>query len=343
RLLTVGAATTGLAATQLLKPAKGNAQSGVVNLYSSRHYNTDNELYDNFTRQTGIQVNLVEGSGDELIERISREGQNGPADVFVTVDATRLWRAQEAGILAPINSAVLTSKIPENFRDPQGRWFGFSKRARVIMYNRDRVNPAQLSTYENLADPMWRGQVLTRTSTNSYNVALTSALIVHDGEATTERWARGLVANFARQPEGNDTAQIKAVASGLGNLAIANSYYLARLAKSSDAADRDVASKIGMFFPNQNSWGTHVNISGGGVVSTAPNRSNAIQFLEYLSSPVAQTFFAQGNNEYPVVPGTPVDPVLASYGTFKEDTLNVELLGKNATEAVILTDRAGWV
>ncbi len=322
---------------------KSWAQSGVVNLYSSRHYNTDDELYDGFTRETGIQVNLIEGSADELLERIIAEGANSPADIFITVDASRIWRAQQANLLMPINSSILNDRIPANLRADDGSWYSFSKRARVIMYNRDRVNPADLSTYENLADPRWRNQVLVRTSTNVYNISLVASMIEGLGAGPTEEWCRGLVDNFARPPEGNDTAQIRAVAAGVGSLAIANSYYLARLANSDDLADQDVAARVGIFFPNQRDRGTHVNISGGGVLRTAPNSEAAIAFLEYLSSPTAQAFFAEGNNEYPVVEGTPLDPVLASYGNFREDPIDVTAYGRNSDEALRVSDRAGWI
>lgn len=342
-LMLAGGATAALTLGTWGRPRASYAQGRQeVNLYSSRHYNTDNALYEGFTARTGIRVNLIEGNADELMARILNEGANSPADVFMTVDAGKLWQAKEEDIFAPVESAVLTERIPENLRHPEGYWFGYSKRARVIMYNRDRVNPAELSTYEALTDAKWRGQILTRTSTNIYSQSLLAAMIETKGAAATEAWAAGLVENFARRPEGNDTAQIQAAAAGLGSLAIANSYYLVRLGKSEDAADRAIFDKIGAFFPNQQGRGTHVNISGAGMVKTAPNRDAAVQFLEYLSSPEAQAFFAQGNNEYPAVPGTPIDPVLASLGTFKEDPVNVEAYGRNSAEAIRIADRVGW-
>lgn len=340
--LIVGGATVALTAAQFKRPRTGFAQTEAINLYSSRHYNTDDELYEGFTGQTGIRVNLIEGDADELLERILNEGENSPADVFMTVDAGRLWRATEADIFAPVDSAELNEKIPANLRHPDGLWFGFSKRARIIMYNKDRVNPAELSTYEALADPMWQGRILVRSSSNIYNQSLVAGMIEVNGEAATEEWARGLVENFARPPEGNDTAQIQAAAAGLGDVAIANSYYLARLGESDDPADQEVYNKIGAFFPNQSGRGTHVNISGAGVLKTAPNREGAIAFLEYLATPTAQKFFAMGNNEYPVVEGTELAPILKSLGDFNEDEVNVEAYGRNAEEAVQLMDRAGW-
>lgn len=340
--LVAGGATLALTAAQIKRPRLGYAQTDAINLYSSRHYNTDDALYEGFTEETGIRVNLIEGNADELLERILNEGENSPADVFMTVDAGRLWRATQADIFTPVESAPLNERIPANLRHPDGLWYGFSKRARIIMYNRDRVNPADLSTYEALTDPQWQGRILIRSSSNIYNQSLVAGMIETDGLAATEEWARGLVANFARPPEGNDTAQIQAAAAGLGDIAIANSYYLVRLGKSDDPADQEVFNKIGAFFPNQSGRGTHVNISGAGVLKTAPNRDGAIAFLEYLSTPRAQEFFAQGNNEYPVVAGTELDPVLASLGDFKEDEVNVEAYGRNADEAVQLMDRAGW-
>lgn len=338
-----GAATAAFAATQIFRPRYAKAQSGVVNLYSSRHYNTDDALYEGFTELTGIRVNLLEGKADALLERIKNEGENSPADVFITVDAGRLWRAEEAGIFAPVTSTALNNNIPESLRHPQGKWFGFSTRARVMMYNKSKVRPSQLSTYEDLADAKWRNKILIRSSGNIYNQSLVASMIAANGVKATEDWAKGLVANFARSPEGNDRAQIEGAAAGLGEVAIANTYYLPRYAKSDDPAKNAVFDQIGVFFPNQEGRGTHVNISGAGVVSTAPNAGAAKQFLEYLSSKEAQAFFAQGNDEYPVVEGAELDPVVESFGSFKRDSVNVAAYGENQAAAVQLMDRVGWV
>ena len=335
--------TAAFAATQLVRPRQARAQTGEVNLYSSRHYNTDDVLYDAFTERTGIRVNLLEGSADELLERLKAEGDRSPADVFMTVDAGRLWRADEEGIFMPVSSSTLEERIPASLRHPDGHWFGFSKRARVLMYNKDLVDPSELSTYEALTDPRWRGKILTRSSGNIYSQSLTASVIAAHGAAGAEEWAEALVANFARDPEGNDRAQIEAAAAGIGEIAIANTYYLPRYAKDEDPAKQAIFEKIGVFFPNQDDRGTHVNISGAGVVKSAPNQESAVMFLEYLSSPLAQAFFAQGNNEYPVVEGTPVDPIVGEFGTYKADTVNVNLLGENQPEAVQIMDRAGWV
>ena len=336
-------ATAAFAATRVIKPRRASAQTGEVNLYSSRHYNTDNELYETFTDLTGIKVNLLEGKADELLERIKNEGENSPADVFMTVDAGRLWRAEQAGLFAAVNSSVLNNNIPENLRHPEGKWFGFSKRARVIMYNKSAVDPSELSTYENLADPKWKGEILIRSSDNIYNQSLVAALISENGLEATEEWAKGFVSNFAREPEGNDRAQIEAAAAGVGDIAIANTYYLPRYVNEEDPAKQAVFEQVGVFFPNQDGRGTHVNISGGGVLTSAPHPDAAQQFLEYLSEREAQAFFAQGNNEYPVVEGAELAPVVAGFGTFKEDTISVAEYGENLAAAVQLMDRVGWV
>ncbi|NEZ59394.1 Fe(3+) ABC transporter substrate-binding protein [Adonisia turfae] len=344
-LISGAGSTAAFAATQVFAPKRGGAQTGEVNLYSSRHYNTDDTLYKEFTERTGIRVNLLEGKADELLERLKAEGDRSPADVFMTVDAGRLWRADQEGVFAPVSSTILEERIPESLRHPDGHWFGVSKRARVLMYNKDLVDPSELSTYEALADSRWRGKILTRSSSNIYSQSLTASMVSVHGAADAEDWATGLVANFARQPEGNDRAQIEAAAAGIGAIAIANTYYLPRYAKDSDPAKQEIFKKIGVFFPNQgeNERGTHVNISGAGVVKSAPNRENAVKFLEYLASDNAQAFFAQGNNEYPVVEGIPVDPVVGEFGTFNADTLNVNQLGENQSEAVRIMDRVGWV
>jgi iron(III) transport system substrate-binding protein len=328
----------------IIHPRQGVKQTGAINLYSARHYDTDNALYQGFSDRTGFVINLIEAESDELIERIKSEGSNSPADVFMTVDAGRLWRAQQENLLKPISSSVLNAAVPESLREPSGQWFGLTRRARVIFYNRDRVNPAELSTYEDLVDPKWRGQLLVRTSSNIYNQSLIGSLIEVHGEAETQNLVEGLVANFARPPEGNDTAQIQACAAGAGNLAIANHYYFIRLVKSDDPADQEVVQRVGMFFPNQRDRGTHVNISGAGVLRTAPNPDAAQQFLEYLVSPEAQEIFAQGNNEFPVIDGVSIDPALEPYGDFKADeTTNAAAFGRNNALALQIMDRAGWV
>ncbi|MEL6500959.1 MAG: Fe(3+) ABC transporter substrate-binding protein [Cyanobacteria bacterium J06623_1] len=319
------------------QPGGATANQGQVNIYSSRHYNTDDQLYDGFTEKTGISINLIEGKDDELIERVKSEGANSPADILITVDAGRLWRAAEADIFAPVESAILEEKIPENLQDPENLWFGYSKRARVIIYNKDRVDPSQLSTYEDLADPKWQGKFIVRSSSNIYNQSLVAGMIEEKGEEATAQWIEGLVSNFARAPQGNDTSQIEDVAAGVADLTLANTYYLARYADNPE-----VFEKVGIFYPNQEDGGTHVNISGAGLLKNAPNREQAIAFLEYLASPEAQEFFALGNNEYPVVEGTPINPIVEGFGDFKDNTTNVSAYGQNNADAVKIMDLSGW-
>ncbi len=318
------------------------ASAAEVNVYSSRHYDTDKSLYQTFTQQTGIKVNIIEGRDDELIERIRTESGNSPADILITVDAGRLWRAQNADILQPIKSKTLEDTVPAYLREPSGLWFGLTKRARVIIYNKAAVKPSELSTYEDLADPKWKGRLLIRSSTNVYNQSLAGSILAAHGEKATEEWARGIVANLARRPQGGDSDQILAVAAGEGDIAVSNTYYFGRIAGSSKPEDKAVADKVGVFFPNQNDRGTHVNISGAGVLKNAPNKDNAVKFLEYLVSPPAQKIFAEGNYEYPVSKVAEMAPVIASWGSFKEDTLNAAVFGKNNEEALKIMDRAGW-
>ncbi len=337
--LSTATALTTVAISELNKNQEIFAQNKQqINLYSSRHYNTDNRLYQDFEKQTGIKVNLVEGKGKELLERIKSEGRNSKADIFLTADAGNLWEAQKNNIFTPISSSVLTQKIPAYLRDPNNEWFGFSKRLRVIMYNKAKVNPSQLSTYEDLANPKWKKKIAIRSSSNIYNQSLVAWLIAVNGEAKTEEWCKGVVANFVRKPQGNDRAQIEAVASGLAHLTLANTYYLASYYNSKP----EIFNKVGVFFPNQQDKGSHVNISGGGVIKTAPNKEGAMKFLEYLVSPTAQKFFAEGNNEYPVVEGVSLSSALQSFGTFKSDVTSVANYGPNLANAVKIMDRAGW-
>ena len=312
----------------------------VVNVYSARHYDTDMAMYERFTEETGIKVNLIEGSSDALIERIKSEGQFSPADMLITVDAGRLWRAEKEGIFQPVDSAVLSQRIPAHLRHPEGEWFGLSKRARVIAHKKDMALPAGFGTYEALADEAFRGQVCMRSSGNIYNLSLMASLIDAHVAPAAEAWAKGVVANFARTPQSNDTGQLKAVASGECTITIANTYYLGRLMASTKPEDKALMANLEIVFPNQDGRGTHVNISGAGVTKYAPNRENAIRFLEYLTSDFAQRLFAEGNNEYPIS-GPTTGPV-AALGEFKRDDLNVSVLGENQTEAVKVYDRAGW-
>jgi iron(III) transport system substrate-binding protein len=319
------------------------AQEQVVNVYSSRHYKTDEALYTGFTKQTGTKVNLIEAGEDALIERIRNEGARSPADVLITVDAGRLWQAEQAGLFQAVKSPLLEARIPQSYREPGGHWFGFSSRARVIAYNKAKVQPGEIRNYEELADPKWKGRVCMRSSTNIYNLSLMGALIDHLGESKAEAWAKGVRANLAQEPKGGDTDQLKAVAAGQCDVTVSNQYYYARLARSEKPDEKRIAEQLGIVFPNQASWGTHVNISGAGVLKHAPHRDAAVKFLEYLASDDAQRYFADGNNEWPVVASVKVDnPVLNALGDFKRDRLNVAVLGKNQPSSQKIYDRVAW-
>jgi iron(III) transport system substrate-binding protein len=332
---------TGAVGLALALAASG-AVAQEVNLYSSRHYDTDVALYDTFTEQTGIAVNLIEGDADQLLERIKAEGRNSPADVLITVDAGRLWRADQAGLLQPVSSPVLEDAIPAELRHPEGKWFGFSQRLRGIVYAKDRVEPSEITSYEDLADAKWQGRICIRSSTNVYNQSLVASMIEADGLEATEAWAKGVVDNLARPPQGGDTDQIEAVAAGECDVAVVNHYYFVRLLESDAAEERAIGDKVGILFPNQDGRGVHANVSGGGVVATAPNKENAVKFLEYLTTPQAQAYFAQGNYEFPVVEGVKLDPVLEQWGPIKTDAVNAAKLGENNPDAVKLMDRVGW-
>lgn len=318
------------------------SESEVVNIYSARHYDTDQQLYENFTEQTGIEVNLIEGSSDELIERINNEGVNSPADVVITVDAGRLWRAKDAGVLQPFESDYLTENIDDEMRDPEGYWVGLSNRVRGIVYNKEVVDTTELEGYWELADDKWEGRICIRSSNNIYNQSLVASLIETYGESETEEWATGFVNNFARSPQGGDTDQIKAVAAGLCDIAIANHYYLARLMQSDSAEDQEVASQVDMYFPTEEYGGTHVNISGAGVAANSPNEENAIRFIEYLATEEAQQYYALANNEFPVLTGMDLPIILNQFGDFDTDGVNVAMYGINNPVAIRVMDRAGW-
>lgn len=313
-----------------------------VNLYSARKEELIKPLLDRFTAESGIQVNLVTGKDDALLERLKSEGINSPADLFITADAGRLHRAKTAGVLQAVDSRVLQEAVPAHLRDPEGYWFGLSLRARPIFYVKDRIRPEELSTYEDLADPKWRGRICIRSSDNIYNQSLVASMIASDGEPATEEWARGFVANFARPPRGGDRDQIKAAAAGLCDLAVANTYYFGMMLAGNNSAERDAASKVAIFWPNQEDRGTHVNVSGVGLTAAAKNRDNAVRLMEYLTSPAAQQWYAETNHEYPVREGVKWSAMLEGWGHFKADTVNLSVLGKNNPAAVMLMDRAGW-
>ncbi len=332
-----------LASLGLTMAAAGSPQAEeVVNVYNARHYGSDQQLWDGFEKATGIKVKVVSGDHDPLLQRLVAEGARSPADVFITVDAGRLAVAVEKGLFQPIGSPVVKQAIPAHLRDPEDLWTGISVRARVLVYAKDRVRPEELSTYEALAEPRFKGRLLTRSSTNIYNLGLIGSLIEANGYERTLEWCKGFVANLARPPQGGDTDQIKAVAAGVGDIAISNSYYLGRLIGSDKPEDREVAAKVGIFFPNQGDRGTHVNVSGVGITRHAPNRANAVKLVEYLVSPEAQRYLADVNFEYPANPAVPPGPVVAAWGSFKQDTMNAAVYAKRSAEALRLADRCGW-
>jgi len=332
-----------LAAFATLLPLVAAAQDNALNLYSARHYQTDEALYANFTQATGIKINRIEAGDEQLLERLRSEGANSPADVLLIVDASRLYNAQQLGLFQPVSSAALDSRIPASMRDPAGQWFGFSSRARLIVYNKAQIKPADVATYESLADPKLKGKICVRSGAHPYNLSLVASMIEHDGEAKTEAWAKGVVGNFARAPKGGDLDQIKAVAAGECDVAVVNSYYYARVLRSTKQEDRDIAARTAVAWPNQGGAGTHVNISGAGVLKNAPHKEAAVKFLEYLASDEAQRYFADGNNEWPAVKSASVrNPALDAMGPFRADPVSIAALGRNTPAAQKLVDRAGW-
>ncbi|MGV6847134.1 MAG: Fe(3+) ABC transporter substrate-binding protein [Marinibacterium sp.] len=316
-------------------------QAEDVNIYSSRHYDTDEALYAGFEEMTGIRVNRIEGKADELIARMTAEGSNSPADVLIAVDTSRLTRAKQAGVLQSINSPVLESRIPDYLQDDDNQWFGFSQRARIIFYARDRVtNPP--ATYAELADPAYKGQVCIRSSTNVYMQTLLAAIITHEGEDAARDWAAGVVANFARDPQGGDTDQLRGIVSGECGVALSNTYYFARALRKDVRGLSDGIDQIGWVFPDQNGHGAHMNLSGAGVAAHAPHRENAIKFLEYLSTTQAQKYFSEGNDEYPAVPGVGISPSVAALGFFKPDDVDLSEVAENLPLAQKIFNEVGW-
>ncbi len=314
-----------------------------LNIYSSRHYETDEALYSDFTKLTGIKINRLDGGEDLLIERIRNEGRNSPADILITVDAGRLWRADQLNLLAPVKSKFLENRIPEHLRHPDGHWFGFSTRARVIIYNTQSVKAGELKSYQDLANPKWKGRICMRASGNIYNLSLLGSIIAHEGEEAAEQWAKGVKENFAREPVGGDTDQMKAVAAGECAITVANTYYYMRLVRSDKSEDKKIVQNIGVVFPNQDGYGAHVNISGAAMLRYAPHAEAAVKFLEYLASDSAQRYFAEGNNEYPVVSTVQVMPTLAALTSkFKIDPLNAAVFAAKQPTAQRIFDSVGW-
>ena len=326
--------------------ASAQAQDKVLNLYSARHYQTDEALYDNFTKTTGIRINRIEADDAGILARLSAEGSASPADVILLVDAARLWRGEQDGLFQPVKSALLEQRIPAQFRGGEtaqgAQWFGISTRVRMVVYDKSRLQPTDVDSYEKLAAPALKGQICVRSGSHPYNLSLFGSMLEHLGPQRTEAWLKGVVANLARAPKGGDTDQIKGVAAGECGLALTNSYYYARLLRSTKPEDRAVVEKLGVMFPNQSSWGTHVNIAGAAVARHAKNRPAAVQFLEYLVSDSAQRYFSDGNNEFPVVVGVAPNEALASLGRFKAETVPIAKIGANTAIVQQMLDRVGF-
>lgn len=349
RVLGISMLAVGLLASGCKKKKKTPAASSKkttkavsLQVFTHRHYPADKKLFQLFTKRTGIKVVVTQNKADELLKRMQIQGKNSKADVLITVDAGRLVRAEQKGLLQPVTSKTLEANIPAYLRDPKGHWFGLTRRARVIVYAKDRVKPGDLSTYEALTDKKWKGKVLIRSSNNIYNQSLLASLIVALGEEKAKAWAKGVVANFARSPKGNDRDQMKAIAAKKGDIAVVNTYYVGKMVNSKKKASREVVKSLGVFFPNQKDRGTHVNVSGAGVAKYARNKAAAIKFIEFLSSEEAQKVFAKANYEYPVHPKVKPSKLVQSWGSFKSHNINLRLLGTNNKKAVATFDAAGW-
>ena len=329
-------------AVVLLCVSQASAGENVVNIFTARHYESDKQLYEEFKNITGITVNVVSGKAPELIERIKREGENTQADLFITVDGGILGTAKKAGVLQPIQTPAIDERVPSHLRDPEYHWLGLSTRCRIIVYSKDRVNPSELSTYAALADPKWKGKVLVRSSSGLYDQSLLASLIILDGTEKAEQWAAGIVANLARDPQGNDRDQAKAIAAGKGDVAIMNTYYFGQMLNSKDPEEVKVAQNTGLFFPDQDGNGTHVNISGVGLTKHAKNRDNAIRFIEFLLDVPAQEKISAGNYEFPVNPKAKKYALLESWGDFKTQRIDFNRLGDENPEAVRIFSKVGW-
>lgn len=317
-------------------------QEKVVNVYTHRHYDTDKVLFDRFTKETGIRVNVVMADDDELLSRLEAEGANSPADVIITADAGRLGLAAQRGFLKPERDSLIEHNVPAHLRDPEGRWFGFTMRARVVAYDKTKVKPEEIRSYNDLCAPRFKGQILVRPSEHVYNQSLVAAMIAHYGPDSARKWCEGIVANMAREPKGSDTDQMLAIGEGLGSVAIVNSYYIGKLLSSTDPVRQKAKNAIAVAFPVMDGFGTHVNISGGGVAANAKHEANALKLLEFLCSDEAQAAFADGNMEYPAKPGIPAAAVLQSFGKLIPDTLDLSELGKHNAEAVKVLSAADW-
>lgn len=320
----------------------GTVQAAEVNVYSARKDHLLKPVLDAFSQKTGIKVNLLSASEDQLLERLKSEGKDSPADLFITTDVAHLHAARVAGVLQPAVSKTVKTAIPAAYRDPQGYWTGLSARSRVVFYAKDRVKQSEITTYEDLADPKWKGRICVRSSSSTYNQSLLAGLIAVNGPTKAEAWAKGVTDNMARKPQGGDRDQISAVAAGQCDIAIANTYYYGGMLTSTKEAEREAAAKVGIAFPNQQGRGAHMNVAGAGVTASAKNRGEAVQLLEFMTGPEAQALFAQANNEFPIRPSVAASPVVAAWGMFKAEDINVAMLGENRAEAIRIFDRVGW-
>jgi iron(III) transport system substrate-binding protein len=323
-------------------PAARAAEEPVLNIYSHRHYESDDQLFETFKKKTGISVNVTQATADQLISRLRGEGKDTEADLLVTVDAGRLANAKSLDLLQPVDSPILKEKIPANLRDPENFWFGFTVRSRVIVYSKDRVKPGEIKTFEDLADPKWKGRLLVRSGESVYNQSLVASLIANDGAAKASAWVEGVGANLARKPLGGDREQVSAIAQKLGDVALVNSYYLGQMSVSKDPAEREAFSKVAIVFPNQEGRGAHINISGGGIAKYAKHPENARKFLEFLASDEAQKVFPVETFEYPVDLDHDTSDLHKTWGKFKADALNLGELGKNHKAAVVMLEEGGW-
>lgn len=316
--------------------------SGEVNVYSHRHYDSDKLLFKKFEEKTGIKVNVVTAKAEELVSKLAIEGANTPADVLITADIGNLYEAKTRNLLQSVNSKTLTENIPTHLRDSDNKWFALTKRARIFVYNPNKIDPKDLSDYLSLSDSKFKGKIITRSSTNAYNKALLASIIANHGEAKALEFSKGLVANFARDPKGSDRDQIRAVAAGDADIAIVNTYYLGVMLNGKDQKDIDIAKSVKIFFPAQETTGTHMNISGAGVTNFASNKENAVKLIEFLSSEEAQSIFAEGNHEYPANPKVNASATVSSWGKFKEDTIELNEIGKNTKKAVEIATEGNW-
>ncbi|HLP12832.1 MAG TPA: extracellular solute-binding protein [Flavobacteriales bacterium] len=335
-------AVSGCMVSEEEKPAGSGKKNEEVNVYTHRHYAVDRKIFRQFFRETGIYVNVIDDDADKLLVRLEKEGKNSPCDVFMTVDAGRLVRAKEMGLLQPIVQEKILGTVPANLRDNEGYWIAQTVRARVIIYSKDRVQPNQLSTYEDLADPKWKGKLTVRSSDNIYNQSLLASMIAHNGREAAGKWAAGIVSNLSGDPKGNDKDQVKAIAAGQADVSFVNTYYLGQMMESKDAGEKDAIGKVGVFYPNQEGRGAHINISGAGIAKYAPHKTNAEKLIEFMLRNDIQAMFAEANDEFPARQGVKVKPALAEWASFKTDTLDLQKLGELNKDALILFNNANW-